>query len=209
MNRYLRITAALVLSGLVLAACGSSNGHSSTTSAPVGGYGLVVGNVGPCTAKQFDASPNNPLIATLTKGNKSFDTYNVSTDQGTTSYHFDVPVGHYELTTTWSNSKVTGIVVNVGKTLKVNVTVSCWVEVPGTSSLSPTVYAQQLHRAGLKAWEVCAPTYRPSPGYDKIAVVSPYGVGVLPNSYVNIWVGGNPPGCHKIQKHEGPVNFHF
>ena len=165
--------------------------------------------MGPCTAKQFDASQNNPLTVILTKDNKTFETYDVSLDQGTTSYHFDVPAGYYELTTTWSKSRRSGVVVKFGKTSRVNVTVSCWVEVPGNSSLSPTVYAQRLHRAGLRAWEVCAPTYRPFPGYDKIAVVSPYGVGVLPGSYVNVWVGGNPPGCHKIQKHEGPVDFHF
>jgi len=165
--------------------------------------------VGPCTAKQFDASPNNPLVVILTKDNKTFETYDVSLDQGTTSYDFYVHPVHYELITTWPKSRVFSIVVKLGKTSRVNVAVSCWVEVPGNSSLSPTVYAQQLHRAGLRAWEVCASTYRPFPGYDKIALVSPYGVGVLPGSYVNVWVGGNPPGCHKIQKHEGPVNFHF
>ena len=85
----------------------------------------MVGNVGPCTAKQFDAPQGNPLIVILTRGDKTFDTYNVSTDQGTTSYHFDVPVGYYKLITTWPKSRVFNIVVKRGKTSRMNVTVSC------------------------------------------------------------------------------------
>jgi hypothetical protein len=124
-NRHLRITAVLVLSGLVLAACGSSKGHPSTLSGPIGGFGLIVGDVRPCTAKKFDASPANPLIVILTKDNETYDTYNVSADYGTISYHFDVPVGHYKLTTTWPRSKESSVLVKFGKTSRDNVTVSC------------------------------------------------------------------------------------
>jgi hypothetical protein len=124
-NRCLKIVPALVLSGLALAAFGSPKGHSSTESGRTDGFGLIVGDVGPCTAKRFDASPANPLIVILTKNARTFDAYNISADRGTTSYHFDVPVGDYKLTTTWPRSKVFSVQVKLGKTSKVNVAVSC------------------------------------------------------------------------------------
>ena len=207
MHRVAKIAAALILSGLVLAACGSPSRHATSTTLPSHGYGLVVGNVGPCTAEQFDASPGNPIIVILSKDARTFATYNVTLDHGTTSYHFDVPAGDYEMVTTWTPSRVFTLIVRFGKTLRRNIAVSCWIAVPGNSTDSPATYAQQLNRADLKIWEVCAPTYRPFPGYGKIAFISPSGVRVHFGSFVNVWVGGNPPGCHKKQKHEGPVQF--
>jgi hypothetical protein len=124
-NRYLKISIALVLSGLVLAACGSSKEHSSTERAPAGGYGLIVGDVRPCTAKRFDAQPDEPLIVILTRSNKTDETYNVSADSGTTWYHFDVPVGRYTLSTTWWGSKEYSVLVRFSKTSQVNFEVSC------------------------------------------------------------------------------------
>ena len=83
-----------------------------------------MGDVLPCTAKKYD-SQQGPLIVLLTKDNKTFETYDVSTDPGTTWYHFDVPVGRYTISTTWWGSKEYNVVLNFGETLKVNFDVSC------------------------------------------------------------------------------------
>jgi hypothetical protein len=109
----------------VLAACSSSKAPSSTASTTISGYGLIVGEVGPCTARAFDASPDNPLIVILTQNAKTYDTYNVSADPGTTWYHFDVPVGRYKLTSTWPDTKGYNVLIKFGKTSKVNIRVSC------------------------------------------------------------------------------------
>jgi hypothetical protein len=61
----------------------------------------------------------------LTKDAKTFATYNVSADPGTTWYHFDVPVGRYTISTTWWGSKVSNVALKFGETLKVNFDVSC------------------------------------------------------------------------------------
>jgi hypothetical protein len=113
------------MSGLALAACSSSKGPSSTVSSSTGGYGLIVGKVGPCAAKKFDASPTNPLIVVLSKNARTYDTYNVSADRGTTWFHFDVSVGRYKLTATWPRTKEYNVLVELGKTTKVNIRVSC------------------------------------------------------------------------------------
>jgi hypothetical protein len=123
-KRCLKIVPALVLSALTLTAFGLPNSHPSTKRSRAHGYGLLVGDVRPCTAKKFD-SPQGPLIVLLTKGDKTYETYNVSADAGTTWYHFDVPVGDYTISTTWWGSKVYNVVVKFGKTLKVNFNVSC------------------------------------------------------------------------------------
>jgi hypothetical protein len=123
-NRCLKIVPALVLSVLTLAAFGLPNSHPSTKHARARGYGLIVGDVRPCSAKKFD-SPQGPLIVLLTKDAKTFETYNVSADIGTTWYHFDVPVGRYTISTTWWGSKEYNVVVKFGKTVKVNFDVSC------------------------------------------------------------------------------------
>jgi len=99
--------------------------HSPTESARASGYGLIVGDVRPCTAKRFDAQPDEPLIVIATRNNKTYVTYNVSADPGTTWYHFDVPTGHYTLSTTWWGSKDYNVLVQFGKTSKVNMDVSC------------------------------------------------------------------------------------
>ena len=124
-NRCLRYLPALVLSGLVLAACTPTKGQSSSVSSTPGGYGPIVGEVGPCSAKRFDASPANPLIIVLSKDARTYDTYNVSADRGTTWYHFDVPVGRYKLTSTWPRTNDYNVLVKLGTTSKVNITVSC------------------------------------------------------------------------------------
>jgi hypothetical protein len=79
----------------------------------------------PCTAKKFDASPDNPLIVILTQNAKTYDTYNVSADPGTTWYHFDVQAGRYKLITTWPDTKEYNVLVKFGNTSKVNIRVSC------------------------------------------------------------------------------------
>ncbi|MGA2969386.1 MAG: hypothetical protein ABSE75_06235 [Acidimicrobiales bacterium] len=124
MKRSIKVFLALVLSALTLCAFGLSNRHPSTQHPRAHGYGLIVGDVRPCTAKMYDSS-QGPLIVLLTKDAKTFETYNVSADPGTTWYHFDVPVGRYTLSTTWWGSKDYNVVVSFGKTSKVNFEVSC------------------------------------------------------------------------------------
>lgn len=121
MTRFLQISIALALSAVAIAA-GRSYAHAAGHPR---GYGLIVGDVRPCTAKRFDAQPDEPLIVILTRNNKTYETYNVSADSGTTSYHFDVPVGSYTLSTTWWGSRNYSAVVRFGRTLTVNMVVSC------------------------------------------------------------------------------------
>src|SRR5271163_3934408 len=66
------------------------------------GYGTPVGNVTGCSATVLDTS-GLPLIVILLKRGVPYAWYNVSTDRGTTSYHFDVPVGRYQLTSTYTS----------------------------------------------------------------------------------------------------------
>ena len=99
--------------------------HSSIESDRASGYGLIVGDVRPCTAKRFDAQPDEPLIVILTRNGKTYVTYNVSADAGTTWYHFDVPIGRYSVSTTWWGSKDYNVLVRFGKTSRVNMEVSC------------------------------------------------------------------------------------
>jgi hypothetical protein len=124
MNRCLKIIPALCLSVLTLCAFGLPNSHPSSKQTRARGFGLLIGDVKPCTAKKFD-SQQGPLIVILTKDAKTFATYDVSGDAGTTWYHFDVPVGHYTLSTTWWGSKDYDVVVKLGTTSKVNFEVSC------------------------------------------------------------------------------------
>ncbi len=124
MKAILKAITPIILSGLVIAALGMFNVYSSA-SASTGGFGLLVGNVRPCTAKRFDAQPDEPLIIVLTRSNKTYETYNVSADPGTTWYHFDVPVGRYTLSTTWWGSRDYSVFVKFGRTSRVNFEVSC------------------------------------------------------------------------------------
>jgi hypothetical protein len=55
----------------------------------------------------------------------TYDAYNVSADAGTTSFHFDVPAGHYRLTTTWPQSRGLSVAIRFGKTTRLNISVSC------------------------------------------------------------------------------------
>lgn len=120
-----RTTALLVLSGLVLATISTFSPYSLKASASGGGYGLLVGTVRPCSAKRFDARPDEPLIMILTRSGETYETYNVSADPGTTAYHFDVPVGRYVISTTWWGSKEYSVSVKFGKTTRVDFNVSC------------------------------------------------------------------------------------
>jgi hypothetical protein len=123
-RRHLKIVPALVLAALTLTAFGLPNSQQSTKYSRAHGYGLIVGDVRPCTAKKYD-SQQGPLIVLLTRDAKTYETYNVSADAGTTWYHFDVPVGRYTLSTTWWGSKEHNVVLTFGETLKVNFDVSC------------------------------------------------------------------------------------
>jgi hypothetical protein len=123
-NRYLKIVPALVLSALTLTAFGLAHSHSSAKHPRANGYGLIVGDVRPCTARKYDSS-QGPLIVLLTKDDKTFETYNVSADPGTTWYHFDVPVGSYSISTTWWGSRHYHVALKFGETVKVNFDVSC------------------------------------------------------------------------------------
>jgi hypothetical protein len=113
------------LSGLVIVTVGTLAVDSPRASASGSGYGLLVGYVRPCSAKRFDSQPAEPLIMVLTRSGKTYETYNVSADAGTTSYHFDVPVRRYTLSTTWWGSKDDKVLISFGKTTRVNLKVSC------------------------------------------------------------------------------------
>lgn len=125
MKSSLRTVASLILPGLVIAPIGALTIHSTSASASAGRYGLLVGNVRPCNAERFDEEQNEPLIIVLTISNRTYETYNVSADSGTTSYHFDVPAGRYTLSTTWWGSREHSVQVRFDKTVRVNFTVSC------------------------------------------------------------------------------------
>ena len=115
MKSGLKAIAPFILSGLVIATVGTFDAYSSRASASGGGYGLLVGYV----------RPAEPLIMVLTRSKKTYETYNVSADSGTTSYHFDVPVGRYTLATTWWGSKEYSVLISFGKTTHVDFKVSC------------------------------------------------------------------------------------
>ena len=125
MKQSLKAIAPLVASALVIAAVATFNVYSSKASASPKGYDLLVGNVRPCAAKQYDALPSDPLIVILTKDAATYDTYNITADPGTTSYPFDVPAGDYQLTTTWPKSRDFHVVVRYSKTTRLNFAVSC------------------------------------------------------------------------------------
>jgi hypothetical protein len=111
---------------LVLVALGGVlSTFSATADAASGGYGLIGGHIGPCRAKTLDKDPYEPFIVVLTRNGATFDSYNVSSDQGTASYHFDVPVGTYRLSTTWPRTKVSLITVKFGKTIFLNIRATC------------------------------------------------------------------------------------
>ncbi len=121
----LKLDAPTVLFGLAVAIVGLLGVCSTIAGASGSGFGSLVGRVGPCQAKRFDAQPSEPLIIILTKGTRTFETYNVSADPGTTSYHFDVRAGHYDLLTTWWGSREYSVTVRVGKTTHVDFNVAC------------------------------------------------------------------------------------
>jgi hypothetical protein len=125
MKTSLKAIAPFVCSGLAIMALATFNVFSPSSSASAGGFGLLVGNVRPCAAMRFDAQPDEPLIVILTRGNKTYETYDVSADSGTTWYHFDVPAGRYTLSTTWWGSTEYSVLVRFGRTSHVNFEVSC------------------------------------------------------------------------------------
>lgn len=88
------------------------------------GYGTPVGNVSGCPAKVLDKS-SLPLIVILLKQGFPYAWYNVSADPGTTSYHFDVPVGHYELMSTYTGVKSDALNVELGKSPRRDLRIKC------------------------------------------------------------------------------------
>jgi hypothetical protein len=87
------------------------------------GYGTPVGKVTGCSAKVLDKS-GLPLIVILLKHGAPYAWYNVSGDPGTTWYHFDVPVGHYELTSTYTSTSYP-INVKFGTSPRTDLRISC------------------------------------------------------------------------------------
>lgn len=114
-----------IASILIAATAGTFGANSIIAGASGTGFGFLVGYVGPCHAEQFDAQPSEPLIIILTKSNRTFETYNVSADPGTSWYHFDIPAGRYELSTTWWGSRDYRVTVGPGKTIHVNFKLLC------------------------------------------------------------------------------------
>src|ERR1700690_370382 len=125
MNGLLKTFTGLAISSLALAAFGAVGTHATISHGRSNGYGLIVGHVLPCSAQRFDQSPSEPLIIILKKSQRTFVTYNVSADIGTTTYHFDVPSGRYGISTTWWGARDYGVRAQTGKTSRVNIHVSC------------------------------------------------------------------------------------
>ncbi len=96
---------------------------ASAASAANHGYGTPVGNVTGCSAKVLDTS-GLPLIVVLLKRGVPYAWYNVSDDPGTTSYHFDVPVGRYQLTSTYTAATYP-LDVTFGASPRTNLKISC------------------------------------------------------------------------------------
>ncbi|OYV95965.1 MAG: hypothetical protein B7Z73_01585 [Planctomycetia bacterium 21-64-5] len=115
----------MIAFGLAAATVGALGANSPIARASGISFGSLVGHVGPCQATRFDAQPSEPLIIILTRSKKTFETYNVSADPGTTSYHFDVPEGRYELLTTWWGTGEYSVTVRAGMTTHVDFKVSC------------------------------------------------------------------------------------
>jgi hypothetical protein len=87
------------------------------------GYGTPIGKVTGCPAKVLDRS-GLPLIVILLKHGVPYAWYNVSSDPGTTSYHFDVPVGQYRLISTYTSTSYP-LDVKFGGSPRTNLTISC------------------------------------------------------------------------------------
>lgn len=88
------------------------------------GFGTPVGNFSGCPAKTLDKS-TLPLIVILLKGGTPYAWYNVSQDRGTTSYHFDVPVGRYQLMSTYTGVQHVALNVEYGKSPRNDFKISC------------------------------------------------------------------------------------
>jgi hypothetical protein len=95
-----------------------------TISVANSGYGTPDGNFSGCAAKVLDKS-DLPLIVILLKRGTPFAWYNVSADPGTTSYHFDVPVGRYQLMSTYTGTKSYPLNVKFGESPRTDLTISC------------------------------------------------------------------------------------
>jgi hypothetical protein len=95
-----------------------------TISGANSGYGTPVGKVSGCAAKALDKS-DLPLIVILLKRGTPYAWYNVSADPGTTWYHFDVPVGHYQLMSTYTGTKSYSLNVKFGASPRTDLTISC------------------------------------------------------------------------------------
>lgn len=96
---------------------------ANPASAANHGYGTPVGNVTGCSAKVLDKS-GLPLIVVLLKRGVPYAWYNVSGDPGTTSYHFDVPVGRYQLISTYTSTSYP-LNVKFGMSPRRNLRISC------------------------------------------------------------------------------------
>lgn len=124
----LRLVKAIPILAILIFICAGLNfgdAQPLASAASATGYGQVVGDVQPCTAKRFDEWASEPLIVILTKNRETYDTYNVSADVGTTSFHFDVLHGRYTMSTTWWGAKDYVVTVRTGRTSRINIVVSC------------------------------------------------------------------------------------
>jgi hypothetical protein len=132
MRRTLRrILNAVVTPGLIAVPLGfsipgagaSTNQHARPMTSA--GYGLIAGATGPCPAKTFDAPGALVLVIVLLRNGVTFSSYDVTSNQGTTSFHFDVPVGHYVIVSTYPATASYPIIVRFARTASVRVTTIC------------------------------------------------------------------------------------
>jgi hypothetical protein len=88
------------------------------------GYGLPRGKMVGCNIRTIDTS-TLPLIVILLKNGRPYSSYNISSDRGTRWYHFDVPVGKYQIMSTYSGKMTYAIDLKYGQSPRVDFKISC------------------------------------------------------------------------------------
>jgi hypothetical protein len=97
---------------------------ASAHAAEKAGYGLPRGKMNGCNVKTIDTS-TLPLLVILLKDGRPYSTYNVSADEGTRWYHFDVPVGKYRIMSTYTGTMSYAIDLKYGQSPRVDFKISC------------------------------------------------------------------------------------
>lgn len=98
--------------------------HENVLSAEKAGYGFPIGRADGCSVKTID-TPLLPLIVILLKNGRPYSSYSISGDRGTRWYHFDVPVGTYQIMSTYTGTKSYAINLKYGQSPRRDFKLSC------------------------------------------------------------------------------------